>query len=43
MDRGWRHRWLTLGPACGLTVLDVACGTGDLCRELAAAATGLLG
>lgn len=38
MDRGWRDeavRSLTLQP--GSVVLDVACGTGDLCRDLAAA------
>lgn len=38
MDRGWRRtavRSLTLQP--GSQVLDVACGTGDLCRDLAAA------
>src|SRR5262249_25514435 len=38
MDVGWRRlavRQLTLRP--GAHVLDVACGTGDLCRELAAA------
>jgi demethylmenaquinone methyltransferase/2-methoxy-6-polyprenyl-1,4-benzoquinol methylase len=36
MDVGWRRtavRSLGLGP--GATVLDLACGTGDLCRELA--------
>jgi demethylmenaquinone methyltransferase / 2-methoxy-6-polyprenyl-1,4-benzoquinol methylase len=36
MDRGWRAtavRSLTLDP--GARVLDVACGTGDLCRDLA--------
>jgi demethylmenaquinone methyltransferase / 2-methoxy-6-polyprenyl-1,4-benzoquinol methylase len=35
MDRGWRRRAvrsLALGP--GATVVDLACGTGDLCREL---------
>jgi demethylmenaquinone methyltransferase / 2-methoxy-6-polyprenyl-1,4-benzoquinol methylase len=40
MDVGWRRlavRSLTLRP--GSAVLDLACGTGDLCRELAA--TGL--
>ncbi|MCB1259996.1 MAG: class I SAM-dependent methyltransferase, partial [Acidimicrobiales bacterium] len=38
MDVGWRRRTvrdLRLGP--GSTVLDLACGTGDLCRELSAA------
>lgn len=38
LDRGWRHR-----TVAGLTldrhavVLDVACGTGDLCRDLTVA------
>ena len=38
MDVGWRRRTvreLALPP--GSLVLDLACGTGDLCRELAAA------
>lgn len=38
MDVGWRRRTvrsLSLGPSA--TVLDLACGTGDLCRELARA------
>jgi demethylmenaquinone methyltransferase / 2-methoxy-6-polyprenyl-1,4-benzoquinol methylase len=38
MDRGWRRaavRSLALGP--GELVFDLACGTGDLCRDLAAA------
>jgi demethylmenaquinone methyltransferase/2-methoxy-6-polyprenyl-1,4-benzoquinol methylase len=38
MDRGWRRRTvreLALPP--GSRVFDLACGTGDLCRELAAA------
>ncbi len=38
LDRGWRRaavRSLALPP--GSRVLDVACGTGDLCRDLAAA------
>ncbi len=38
MDAGWRRRTvreLALPP--GSRVLDLACGTGDLCRELAAA------
>src|SRR6476660_4336781 len=37
MDVGWRKRTvrrLQLGP--GSVVLDLACGTGDFCRELAA-------
>ncbi|MHB8466389.1 MAG: ubiquinone/menaquinone biosynthesis methyltransferase [Acidimicrobiales bacterium] len=35
LDVGWRRRAvraLDLGP--GATVIDLACGTGDLCREL---------
>ena len=38
MDVGWRRRTvreLRLGP--GSTVLDLACGTGDLCLDLARA------
>ena len=38
LDRTWRKRAvaaLNLGP--GSQVLDLACGTGDLCRDLAAA------
>jgi demethylmenaquinone methyltransferase/2-methoxy-6-polyprenyl-1,4-benzoquinol methylase len=37
MDVGWRRRtvWSLALPA-GSTVVDVACGTGDLCRELTA-------
>jgi demethylmenaquinone methyltransferase/2-methoxy-6-polyprenyl-1,4-benzoquinol methylase len=38
LDVGWRRkaiRALAAGP--GTTVLDLACGTGDLCRELARA------
>ena len=36
MDVGWRRRTVAaLGLARGSRVLDVACGTGDLCRELA--------
>src|SRR5487761_1842012 len=35
LDRRWRRaavRGLGIGP--GATVLDLACGTGDLCRDL---------
>jgi demethylmenaquinone methyltransferase/2-methoxy-6-polyprenyl-1,4-benzoquinol methylase len=35
MDRGWRHRCIdALDLPAGSVVLDVACGTADLCREL---------
>ena len=35
LDTGWRRRAVKeLGLAAGSTVLDVACGTGDFCREL---------
>ena len=38
MDVGWRRRTVrTLRLPAGATVLDLACGTGDLCRELTAA------
>ena len=38
MDVGWRRRTVrSLGLPAGSRVLDLACGTGDLCRELAAA------
>jgi demethylmenaquinone methyltransferase / 2-methoxy-6-polyprenyl-1,4-benzoquinol methylase len=37
MDRGWRHRCVdALELPAGSVVLDVACGTADLCRELSA-------
>jgi demethylmenaquinone methyltransferase/2-methoxy-6-polyprenyl-1,4-benzoquinol methylase len=37
MDRGWRRRTVdALAATTGGTVLDLACGTGDLCRDLAA-------
>ena len=36
MDVRWRRRTVrTLGLPGGSTVVDLACGTGDLCRELA--------
>ena len=36
MDVGWRKKTVrSLGLPSGATVLDLACGTGDLCRELA--------
>jgi len=35
MDVGWRRRTVrSLGLPGGATVVDLACGTGDLCREL---------
>jgi demethylmenaquinone methyltransferase/2-methoxy-6-polyprenyl-1,4-benzoquinol methylase len=38
MDRRWRrHTVEALAAARGARVLDLACGTGDLCRDLAAA------
>ncbi|HEX2192547.1 MAG TPA: class I SAM-dependent methyltransferase, partial [Acidimicrobiales bacterium] len=38
MDVGWRRRAVrSLALPPGSVVLDLACGTGDLCRELAAA------
>jgi demethylmenaquinone methyltransferase/2-methoxy-6-polyprenyl-1,4-benzoquinol methylase len=37
MDRGWRRTAVaSLGLDRSSTVLDVACGTGDLCRDLTA-------
>jgi demethylmenaquinone methyltransferase/2-methoxy-6-polyprenyl-1,4-benzoquinol methylase len=44
MDVGWRRRAVrSLGLARGALVLDVACGTGDFCRELQAAGYAALG
>jgi demethylmenaquinone methyltransferase/2-methoxy-6-polyprenyl-1,4-benzoquinol methylase len=38
MDVGWRRRTVRdLALPAGSTVLDLACGTGDLCRDLAKA------
>jgi demethylmenaquinone methyltransferase/2-methoxy-6-polyprenyl-1,4-benzoquinol methylase len=38
MDVGWRRRCVSaLGLPRGAVVADLACGTGDLCRELSAA------
>ena len=38
MDVGWRRKTVrSLALAPGSTVLDLACGTGDLCRELSQA------
>jgi demethylmenaquinone methyltransferase/2-methoxy-6-polyprenyl-1,4-benzoquinol methylase len=38
MDRGWRRRAVAaLGLDRGAFVVDLACGTGDLCRDLAGA------
>jgi demethylmenaquinone methyltransferase/2-methoxy-6-polyprenyl-1,4-benzoquinol methylase len=37
MDKGWRRRTVdALAAPSGGVVLDLACGTGDLCRDLAA-------
>jgi demethylmenaquinone methyltransferase/2-methoxy-6-polyprenyl-1,4-benzoquinol methylase len=37
MDVGWRRRTVrSLELPSGAPVIDIACGTGDLCRELAA-------
>jgi demethylmenaquinone methyltransferase/2-methoxy-6-polyprenyl-1,4-benzoquinol methylase len=37
MDVGWRRRAVrALGLPAGARVLDLACGTGDFCRELSA-------
>jgi demethylmenaquinone methyltransferase/2-methoxy-6-polyprenyl-1,4-benzoquinol methylase len=36
LDKGWRRRTVdALAAAPGATVVDLACGTGDLCRDLA--------
>lgn len=38
LDRGWRKRTVRdLALPAGARVVDVACGTGDLCRDLRAA------
>src|SRR5689334_24896302 len=35
MDVGWRRKTLdSLGLTAGASVLDIAAGTGDLCREM---------
>jgi demethylmenaquinone methyltransferase / 2-methoxy-6-polyprenyl-1,4-benzoquinol methylase len=44
MDVGWRRKTVrSLGLAPGATVLDLACGTGDLCRVLAGAGYRAIG
>jgi demethylmenaquinone methyltransferase/2-methoxy-6-polyprenyl-1,4-benzoquinol methylase len=44
MDVGWRRRTVTaLHLPPGSLVLDLACGTGDLCRELARQALSPVG
>lgn len=44
MDVGWRRKAIAaLGLPGGATVLDLACGTGDLCRELTTAGLAPIG
>jgi demethylmenaquinone methyltransferase / 2-methoxy-6-polyprenyl-1,4-benzoquinol methylase len=44
MDVGWRRRTVaSLGLDPGARVLDLACGTGDLCRELSGAGLAPVG
>ena len=44
MDVGWRRRAITaLQLPTGATVIDLACGTGDLCRDLEGAGYRALG
>jgi demethylmenaquinone methyltransferase / 2-methoxy-6-polyprenyl-1,4-benzoquinol methylase len=44
MDRGWRRRTVReLALPSGSVVFDLACGTGDLCRELVGAGHGAVG
>jgi demethylmenaquinone methyltransferase / 2-methoxy-6-polyprenyl-1,4-benzoquinol methylase len=44
LDRRWRHRTVAaLGLPAGATVIDLACGTADLCVELGRAELAALG
>ena len=44
LDVGWRRRAVTaLQLAAGATVLDLACGTGDMCNDLQHAGFGVVG
>jgi demethylmenaquinone methyltransferase / 2-methoxy-6-polyprenyl-1,4-benzoquinol methylase len=44
MDRGWRRKTVrSLALAPGSVVVDLACGTGDLCRDLVQAGYQALG
>jgi demethylmenaquinone methyltransferase/2-methoxy-6-polyprenyl-1,4-benzoquinol methylase len=44
MDSGWRRKSIAaLGLGRGSTVIDVACGTGDFCREAQSAGFDAIG
>jgi demethylmenaquinone methyltransferase / 2-methoxy-6-polyprenyl-1,4-benzoquinol methylase len=44
LDKGWRRRTVhALGLEPGSRVIDLACGTGDLCADLVAAGYGAVG
>src|SRR3954471_19423773 len=44
MDVGWRKTTVaSLGLPAGSRVLDLACGTGDLCRDLQTAGLSAVG
>lgn len=44
LDIGWRRTAVrALGPTADARVLDIACGTGDFCREIERAGAGAIG